>query len=105
MERAGISGEVAKKISGHKTDDSAYRRYDIVDNWDIENAGKKPEEFLKVRLERSAKRPRLPTRRSRNLPLLPNPKRLRRHIPRNLSSITPRIALKAIYATSIESIY
>jgi hypothetical protein len=55
MERAGISGEVAKKISGHKTDDSAYRRYDIVDNWDIENAGKKPEEFLKVRLERERK--------------------------------------------------
>jgi hypothetical protein len=39
MEQAGISREVAKKISGHKTD-SAYRRYNIVDNRDIENAGK-----------------------------------------------------------------
>jgi hypothetical protein len=39
MERAGISREVAKRISGHKTD-SAYRRYNIVDNRDIEDAGK-----------------------------------------------------------------
>jgi hypothetical protein len=46
MERAGISREVVKKISGHKTD-SAYRRYNIVDNRDIENAGKKLTEFLK----------------------------------------------------------
>jgi integrase len=46
MERAGISREVAKKISGHKTD-SAYKRYNIVDNRDIENAGKKLAEFLK----------------------------------------------------------
>ena len=46
MERAGISREVAKKISGRKTD-SAHRRYNIVDNRDIENAGKKLAEFLK----------------------------------------------------------
>ena len=46
MERAGINREVAKKISGHKTD-SAYRRYNIVDNRDIEDAGKKLTEFLK----------------------------------------------------------
>jgi integrase len=46
MERAGISREVAKKISGHKTD-SAYRRYNIVDNRDIKDAGKKLTEFLK----------------------------------------------------------
>jgi hypothetical protein len=46
MERAGISREVAKKISGHKTD-SAYIRYAIVDNRDIEDAGKKLASFLK----------------------------------------------------------
>ena len=46
MERAGISREVAKKISGHKTD-SAYIRYNIVSGRDIENAGKKLAEFLK----------------------------------------------------------
>jgi integrase len=39
MENAGIPRETAKKISGHKTD-SAYRRYNIVDNRDIEDAGK-----------------------------------------------------------------
>jgi hypothetical protein len=39
MVRAWISWEVAKKISGHKTD-SAYRRYNIVDNRDIKDAGK-----------------------------------------------------------------
>jgi hypothetical protein len=46
MERARISRETAKKISGHKTD-SAYRRYNIVDNRDIEHAGKQLTEFLK----------------------------------------------------------
>ena len=45
MERAGISREVAKKISGHKTD-SAYRRYNIVDVRDNEDAGKKLAKFL-----------------------------------------------------------
>jgi hypothetical protein len=34
------------KISGHKTD-SAYKRYNIVDNRDIEDTGKKLAEFLK----------------------------------------------------------
>ena len=38
MDRAGISREVAKKISGHKTD-SAYRQYNIVDNRDIKGRG------------------------------------------------------------------
>jgi hypothetical protein len=42
----------------------------------------------------------VPTRRLRNLLVLPNPKRLRRHIPLNLSSITPRIVLKSINATA-----
>jgi integrase len=46
MERAGISREVAKKISGHKTD-SAYIRYNIVSGRDIEDAGKKLAAFLK----------------------------------------------------------
>lgn len=46
MDRAGISREVAKKISGHKTD-SAYIRYAIVDNRDIKDAGKRLAEFLK----------------------------------------------------------
>jgi hypothetical protein len=46
IKRAGISREVAKRISGHRTD-SAYRRYNIVSGKDIEDAGKKLEEFLK----------------------------------------------------------
>ena len=33
------------KISGHETD-SAYRRYNIVDNRDIEDAAKKLTEYL-----------------------------------------------------------
>jgi hypothetical protein len=37
---------VAKKISGHKTD-AIFNRYNIIDNRDIENAGKKLESFLK----------------------------------------------------------
>jgi hypothetical protein len=45
MERAGISREVAKKISGNKTD-WAYIRYNIVSGRDIEDAGKKLTEFL-----------------------------------------------------------
>jgi integrase len=47
IERAGISREVAKKISGHKTD-SAYRRYNIVSGPDMEDAG----ETLAACLER-----------------------------------------------------
>jgi hypothetical protein len=49
MERAGISREVAKKISGHKTD-SAYRRYNIVDVRDNEDAGRSPRSFWKGRM-------------------------------------------------------
>jgi hypothetical protein len=46
MERAGISREVAKKISGHKTD-AVFNRYNIVSGRDIEDAGKKLAQFLK----------------------------------------------------------
>jgi hypothetical protein len=45
MENAGIPREVAKKISGHKTD-SAYVRYAIVDNRDIKDAGKTLASYL-----------------------------------------------------------
>jgi integrase len=46
MERAGTSREVAKKISGHKTD-AVFNRYNIVSGRDIEDAGKKLAQFLK----------------------------------------------------------
>jgi hypothetical protein len=45
MERAGISREVAMKISGHRSR-AVFDRYNIVDNRDIENAGKKLAEYL-----------------------------------------------------------
>ena len=43
MERAGISRSVAMKISGHKTE-SVYRRYAIVSEQDIAEAGRKLEQ-------------------------------------------------------------
>jgi integrase len=45
MERAGVPRSVAMKISGHKTE-SVYRRYDIVSEKDVEEAGKKLAKYL-----------------------------------------------------------
>jgi integrase len=42
--RAGISRDVAKKISGHKTD-SIFSRYNITDSKDLADAGRKLAEF------------------------------------------------------------
>jgi integrase len=52
MERAGIPRSVAMKISGHKTE-SIYRRYDIVAEGDLQDAGAKLEEYGKKQAERA----------------------------------------------------
>ena len=45
MVRAGIPENVAMKISGHKTR-AIFGRYNLMDNRNIEDAGKKLAEFL-----------------------------------------------------------
>jgi integrase len=45
MERAGVPRSVAMKISGHKTE-SIYKRYDIVSERDLDEAGDKLAEYL-----------------------------------------------------------
>ena len=45
MERAGVPRHVAMSISGHRTE-AVYRRYDIVSERDIVNAGEKLEQYI-----------------------------------------------------------
>jgi integrase len=47
MERAGIPRSVAMRITGHKTE-ATYLRYDIVDEKDLQRAGKKMEQFFEA---------------------------------------------------------
>jgi hypothetical protein len=55
MKRAGIQDSVAMEITGHRTR-SVLDRYNIVDVADLENAGKRLEEYAKKRKqERAAK--------------------------------------------------
>jgi integrase len=49
LERAGVPRKVAMEISGHKTE-SVYRRYDIVAERDLREAGEKLTAYLKRRL-------------------------------------------------------
>jgi len=68
MVRAGILEKVAMKISGHKTR-AIFDPYNIVDNRDIEAAGKKLAEFLKGRVHNHHEK--VDSRLCRRLPATP----------------------------------
>jgi hypothetical protein len=53
MKRAGVHDRVAMEISGHRTR-SIFDRYNIVDQDDLQNAGKRLEEYAQRRKQERA---------------------------------------------------
>jgi integrase len=69
MERAGIPRSVAMKISGHKTE-AVYRRYAIVSEQDIADAGARLEQAMNKRHSRTTTKTTTVRRSARDVKLL-----------------------------------